>query len=175
MDAQRRRERIVEELKSAASAVSGSALARAVGVSRQVIVQDIALLRAAGCDVIATNKGYLLNERPLVCERTFKVQHSAEQTEDELQTIVDAGGVVEDVMVNHRVYGKITATLGIRTRRDVERFVADMESGRSSLLMTVTSGYHFHRVSARDEAELDDIERSLKGKGYLAEYLPYER
>ena len=176
MDAGQRRSRIVHELQHAQAPLSGGALAKAVGVSRQVIVQDIALLRAGGCRIVATNRGYLIDpDSPLSCERELKVHHRVDQTRDELETIVDLGGVVVDVSVNHRVYGKITAPLGIRSRRDVARFVDDMESGRSSLLMTVTSGYHFHRVSAESEEVLDDIAAALEAKGYLAAYLPHEQ
>ena len=77
-------------------------------------------------------------------------------------------------MVNHRVYGKVTASLGLKSRRDIARFDEDMRTGRSSLLMTVTSGDHFHLVSAESEDALDDIEKALADKGYLAEYLPHE-
>ncbi len=139
----------------------GSALAHEVGVSRQVVVQDIALLRADGHDIVATNRGYVLQEAassPAVPTRLVKVRHSVEQAGDELTSIVDAGGAVLNVIVNHRVYGKITADLDIRNRRDVERYLRDIESGKSFPLLTVTSGYHFHRIAAEDEQTLDEIE-----------------
>ena len=97
-----------------------------------------------------------------------------EQAGDELTSIVDAGGAVLNVIVNHRVYGKITADLDIRNRRDVERYLHDIESGKSFPLLTVTSGYHFHRIAAEDEQTLDEIETMLKEKGYLADLMPYE-
>ena len=80
-----------------------------------------------------------------------------------------------NVMVNHRVYGKITADLDIRNRRDIARYLEDIRSGKSTPLMTVTSGYHFHRIAADSERTLDEIESALAAKGYLAEVLPYER
>lgn len=176
MDAQERRRRIVDELRDARRPLSGGALASLVGVSRQVIVQDVALLRAQGHDIVATSRGYVVaSDAPTPVSRLFKVQHTPDQTRDELETIVDCGGVVVDVMVNHRVYGKITAPLNVKSRRDVDRFVEDMESGRSSLLMTVTSGYHFHCVSAESEEALAAVEAALARKGYLAELLPHER
>lgn len=176
MDAQQRRSLIVSELAGAEGPVSGSALARAVGVSRQVIVQDIALLRANGQDIVSTNRGYLMGSSGSNdgCVRLFKMQHTPEETADELTTIVDLGGTIVDVMVNHRVYGKITAPLGIKSRRDIARFVDDMESGRSLLLMTVTSGYHFHHVKAESFEALDEITSALDKKGYLAPFLPHE-
>ena len=122
--AQARRGRIISELEASEKPLSGTALAKELGVSRQVIVQDIALLRANGHDVVATNRGYVLVSRnePCACTRRFKVRHGEEQTIDELETIVDLGGTVEDVMVNHRVYGKVTASLGLKSRKDIARF-----------------------------------------------------
>ena len=136
-----RRGRIVSDLVGSKKPLSGAALAKELGVSRQIIVQDIALLRANGHDIVATNRGYVLapSREPQVFMRRFKVHHGEEQTIDELETIVDLGGTVEDVMVNHRVYGKVTASLGLKSRRDIARFDEDMRTGRSSLLMTVTS------------------------------------
>lgn len=177
MSGHERRLRILEELHGASRPISGSALARAVGVSRQVIVQDIALLRANGHDVIATARGYVLREGDAaqVPTRLIKVHHTVDQLEDELLTIVDLGGAVLNVMVNHRVYGKITADLDIRNRRDVARYLEGIRTGKSVPLMTVTSGYHFHRIAAETEQDLDDIEAALAAKGYLAEVLPYEQ
>lgn len=177
MNARERRRAIMAVLEGAKGPVSGSALAREVGVSRQIVVQDIALLRADGHDIVATNRGYVLQEAPsspAVPTRLVKVRHSVEQAGDELASIVDAGGAVLNVIVNHRVYGKITADLDIRNRRDVERYLRDIESGKSFPLLTVTSGYHFHRIAAEDEQTLDEIEAMLKEKGYLADLMPYE-
>ena len=161
MNARERRRAIMAVLEVAKGPVSGSALAREVGVSRQIVVQDIALLRADGHDIVATNRGYVLQEAPsspAVPTRLVKVRHGVEQAGDELTSIVDAGGAVLNVIVNHRVYGKITADLDIRNRRDVERYLHDIESGKSFPLLTVTSGYHFHRIAAEDEQTLDEIE-----------------
>lgn len=171
-----RRGAIVSALHASRVPISGSALARTVGVSRQVVVQDIALLRADGHDIVATSRGYVLRESgdPGVPTRLVKVHHTVDDVADELQTIVDLGGAVLNVIVNHRVYGKITADLDIRNRRDIERYLEGIRSGKSVPLMTVTSGYHFHRIAADDEEELDDIEAALAEKGYLAEVLPYE-
>lgn len=168
-----RRQAILEALSAAESPISGGMLAKLTGVSRQVVVQDIALLRTKGEPILATARGYVL-DRPSGAVRLFKCLHTEAQTEDELCAIVDAGGTVEDVIVNHRVYGRMSADLGISSRRDIERFMDDIRSGKSSPLLTVTSGYHFHHVSAADEAALDDIGRALEERGYLSEFMPYE-
>ena len=169
-----RREKIIALLQSSQTPLSGTELGRITGVSRQVVVQDIALLRAEGHPILATTRGYLLG-RPTDVTRLIKVRHTNEQTEDELNTVVDLGGCVEDVIVNHRTYGKLTASLHIRTRQDVQAFMEQIRTGKSSPLMNITSGYHFHHISAACPETLDTIEARLKEMGFLAEILPYER
>ena len=167
-----RRKKILEMLGQSSTPLSGGALGRAVGVSRQVVVQDIALLRTEGHPVLATARGYVL-EVPHQTERLFKMCHTTEQTREELNTIVDLGGEVLDVMVNHRIYGKVSAPLNIRSRRDVEAFVENIRTGRSTPLLNVTSGYHFHHVAADQEEILDEIEAALDDSnvGRFAGYL----
>ncbi|MCC2170322.1 transcription repressor NadR [Clostridium fessum] len=169
-----RRKKILEMLGQSSTPLSGGALGRAVGVSRQVVVQDIALLRTERHPVLATARGYVL-EVPHQTERLFKMCHTTEQTREELNTIVDLGGEVLDVMVNHRIYGKVSAPLNIRSRRDVEAFVENIRTGRSTPLLNVTSGYHFHHVAADQEEILDEIEAALREKGFLADFLSYEQ
>ena len=173
MSGVKRRKEILSLLRRSSSPLSGGTLGERLGVSRQVVVQDIALLRTEGRPILATARGYLLDE-PRQVSRVLKVCHTEAQTEDELNTIVDLGGAVLDVMVNHRVYGKVTAPLNIKSRRDVQAFLTGMRTGKSAPLMNVTSGYHFHRISADSEEILDEIESALREKGYLAERFPYE-
>lgn len=174
MDGNKRRERILHMLRQANAPLTGKQLGSAADVSRQVVVQDIALLRTQGIPILATPRGYILNEPKLV-SRTVKVQHNNEQTEDELCTIVDLGGIVVNVMVNHRVYGKLTAPLDIKNRRDIQTFMNDIRTGKSVPLMNVTSGYHYHLIAAESEEILDEIETALRTKEYTAELLPYEK
>ena len=169
-----RRKKILELIRESGKPMSGGALGKLTGVSRQVIVQDIALLRTEGYSIMATARGYLL-EKPDESVRLFKMCHTNEQTEEELLSIVDLGGSILDVMVNHRAYGKMSATLNIRNRRDVGVFMEQMRTGKSVPLLNVTSGYHFHHISAESEERLDEIEGVLRQKGFLAEFLPYEK
>lgn len=173
MNGAQRRKKIVTMLRQSTKPLSGTALGKETGVSRQVVVQDIALLRTEGYEIMATARGYVLNE-PKQAMRIFKTFHTNEQTEEELTTIVDLGGCVLDVMVNHRVYGKVSAALNIRNRRDVQVFMNQLKTGKSTPLLNVTSGYHFHRVTAEREEILDEIEEALREKGMLTELLPYE-
>lgn len=169
-----RREKILSTLSAAAAPLSGSALGRACEVSRQVVVQDIALLRTQGWPIQSTNRGYVLEREATRPSRLFKCHHSVEQTPDELNTIVDLGGHVRDVLVNHRVYGRLSCELGIASRRDVANYMDEIESGKSSPLMLITSGYHFHHVTADSEEVLDEIGRALEERGFLAPVSDYE-
>ena len=137
-------------------------------MSRQVIVQDIALIRASGYDIISTNRGYILNTVKSA-RRVYKVQHTDEQLEDELCAIVDLGGFVKNVMVNHRVYGRIEVELNVGSRRRAAEFMDDIRNGKSSPLKNITSDYHYHTVTADKEEILDLIEDMLREKGYLVE------
>ncbi len=163
-----RRDKILEKIKCSEIPISGSSLAKAYDVSRQVIVQDIALIRAAGYDILSTHRGYVLNA-PHTVSRTFKVRHTDERMEEELCSIVDLGGCVVDVMVNHRVYGQMKARLGIRSRRNVTEFLQDIQSGKSSPLKNITSDYHYHMIEADNEKTLDMVEQLLREKGFLIE------
>lgn len=173
MSGAERRKKIIAMIREASAPLSGGALGKATGVSRQIVVQDMALLRAEGYSILATARGYILEE-PKQAVRRFKVYHTNEQTEKELTTIVDLGGCVQDVMVNHRVYGKIAASLNIKNRRDVQHFMANLRSGKSAPLLNITSGYHFHTVTADSEEILAEIETALKEKNFLCEIFPYE-
>ena len=170
-----RRARILELLEEAVEPLSGTALAKECGVSRQVIVQDMALLREGGAHVSSTNRGYVLEHTEVRPRRLFKVRHTDEQIVDELNAIVDLGGIVEDVVVNHRTYGRLSARLDVSSRRDVQRYLENLKDSKSVPLMHVTSGYHFHHVSADSEDILDEIAMELGSLGFLVDRMPYEQ
>ncbi len=173
MNGEERRTKIIDLLRQSDLPLSGTQLAGQVGVSRQVIVQDIALLRANAHAIVSTNQGYLLSDS-FVASRVFKVIHADEEVEEELSLIVDCGGRVEDVFVSHKIYNIVKAPMNIRSRLDVKRFVADLASGKSSLLKNVTSGYHYHTVTAESEEILDYIHDALEERGFLAPLQDYE-
>lgn len=166
MKADERRKAIANLLTTEQKAVSGAALSAEFGVSRQIIVQDITALRSSGYDIISTHNGYLIQKTPLK-ERVFKVYHTTERTEEELNLIVDLGGTVVDVFVWHKVYGKIEATLNIFSRMHVKQFLEGVRMGQSTELMHITGGYHYHTVRADNEAVLDLIEAALREKNYI--------
>ncbi|MCR4823215.1 MAG: transcription repressor NadR [Treponema sp.] len=167
-----RRTEILKILNDSKEALSGSRLSQMLGVSRQVIVTDMALLRAERNDIIATNSGYLISsksESPRGFRRIFKVSHTDEQLESELTSIVDLGGSVLDVFIEHKVYGTISAPLNISSKRDIQNFLSDIKSGVSTPLKNITGNYHYHTVEARSEKVLDEIADSLKSMGFLIE------
>ena len=168
-----RRERILQILSDSTSPISGANLAKQLDVSRQVIVQDMALLRANGTDIVSTNLGYVLNEKTSA-ERVLKVIHTDDEVEEELNIIIDLGGIVKDVFVYHKAYGVVRADMNIRFRKDVKTFVDNIKSGKSSLLMNVTSGYHYHTILAENEETLDMIFDALAERGFLAALQDYE-
>ena len=173
MNSAERRDEILKILTSSSSPVSGKELASTLNVSRQAIVQDIALLRANGNEIISTNLGYTSPSQNR-SSRVFKTYHSDERVEEELQLIVDCGGMVKDVFVYHKVYGVIRADLNISSRLDIEKFMAELKSGRSSLLKNITSDFHYHTVYASSEQALDIIKEKLSENNVLAPLTDYE-
>ena len=163
-----RRNEIIKIIQNSDIPVSGSTLSSFLGVSRQVIVQDIALIRAAGYDIISTHRGYILNT-PHTVQRVFKVYHSDELLEEELCSIVDLGGSVLNTMVNHKVYGHLEAELGIRSRKNVAEFMNALKCGKSSPMKNITGGYHYHTIEADSEETLNMIEAMLREKNFLIE------
>lgn len=161
-----RRKAIVNLLLSSKEPISGSELSRQFGISRQIIVQDISVLKGTGCEILSTNQGYVIQKSPL-CERVFKVRHTTNETEDELSCIVNLGGTIVDVFVWHKVYGKIEANLNISTQLHIKQFLEGVRTGKSTELMHITSGYHYHTVRAENEAVLDRIEAALTERNYI--------
>lgn len=165
MGGAKRREEILKIIMKNESKISGTALAEIFDVSRQVIVQDIALLRAEGYDIISTNRGYLCKEKKH--SRIVSVYHDDARLLEELNLIVDNGAKVEDVFVRHSVYGELHADLSIDSRKKVVEFMSSIETGISSPLNKITSGYHYHTITAETEEILDVVEQELKEKGFL--------
>lgn len=173
MSGQERRKEIVKIIQNSNKPVPGTELAKMLNVSRQVIVQDMALIRANGIEILSTNRGYVIREEKEV-RRVFKVHHTNEQVEEELNLFVDLGGRVEDVFVYHKVYGVIKASLNIKSRRDVKKYMDSISSGKSTNLLNLTSNYHYHTIVAEDEQTLDLIQEELNIKDFLAKLQDYE-
>ncbi|MBD5487544.1 MAG: transcription repressor NadR [Lachnospiraceae bacterium] len=170
MKGEARRQEIIEILSGAKEAVSGNDLAKRLGVSRQVIVQDMALLRTSYRNIISTNKGYLLYEESPKREwfrREVRVRHGREDIVRELDCIVDAGGWVVDVIVEHEIYGRLSGELVIRSRADVREFMRRVEEYQTKPLTELTEGVHLHTIEAEREETLNAVERALAEAGFL--------
>lgn len=165
-----RRNQILKMLKEQDSPLSGTALANEFHVSRQVIVQDIALMRAESHDILSTNRGYIYRreeQTPSLPKRVFFVRHTDEQVLEEFMTIIDLGGKILDVVVEHEIYGQIRVDLLIENGQDAREFYEKMNQSKDRPLMALTGDCHYHTVAAPSEKLLDFIKQELDDKGYL--------
>lgn len=164
-----RKESLIQLLKETQKPLNGQSLAEHFHVTRQIIVQDIALLRANGAPILSTNRGYIYKENkanPFV-HKLFKVKHKEEDMEQELLAIVDNGGRVQNILIDHPVYGEIETLLKLSCRRDVEHFLNQANSSDFRPLSELTDGIHYHLVEAENKQDLHYIEEALDKLGYL--------
>lgn len=170
MNSKERREEIKNTLNNALKPKKGQDLADKLGVTRQVIVKDIAILRASGANIIPTSEGYIMprNKKNGV-ERIVALNHCREEIGDELSTIVKYGGIVKDVIVEHPLYGEIKATLMVKTLYDVQKFIQKIKENDAEPLLSLTRGIHLHTIETENEEDMDKITKDLKNKGYLVE------
>lgn len=166
-DSSNRRNQMLKDLTRAHAPISASALGKKYGVTRQVIVKDIAILRAEGASIVSTNRGYILGTMSAKPERVFSVRHEPDEIQAELSTIIERGGYVKDVEIDHPVYGVISAKIEVGSSETLRRFLEEFAPGHS--LARLTGGYHRHTVSADSEETLDEIEQGLREIGFLVE------
>lgn len=169
MEAKERREQIKYRLGTAGQPVTGTVLAKELGVSRQVIVGDIAILRAAGFNIYATPDGYMTPGPSAQTEQitVYACRHGRAELGKELEIIIDNGGKVIDVVVEHPVYGEIRANLMLSSRRQLAEFLHKLADSGAEPLSIVTGGVHLHTVAAPSQAILQQIGAELKAKGFL--------
>ena len=169
MEAQMRREKIAKRLEQAEGPVSATALAKEFSVSRQIIVGDVALLRAAGLDIAATPRGYVLPAGVGGFRFTVASSHSSAQMEEELNAIVDQGGTVLDVIVEHPIYGQITAPLRMSSRYEIRQFIERCAESAAAPLSLLTDGVHLHTIVCQDAACEERVKNALRERGILLE------
>ena len=170
MHAEERRRAILNILRGSVHPVSASALAGQLSVSRQIIVGDIALLRAGGAEILATPRGYCLQNAPAAgLIRRVAVRHSPEAMEAELDAMVDQGCTVVDVIVDHHLYGQLTGSLQLSNRYDVAQFIARSQSADAMPLSRLTDGIHLHTLLCPDEAAFERTKSALRALGVLLE------
>ena len=168
MNSAQRREEILRRLTDAAAPVSASALAGELGVSRQIVVGDVALLRAAGTQIDATPRGYQLHPEAKGYTGILACAHrTAEEMRTELYTVVDQGGVVVDVAVENPLYGELRGNLNLASRYDVDNFIQQAAETPECLLSRMTGGVHLHTLRCPDEQTFHRIEAALEQAGVL--------
>lgn len=164
-----RRAGVLARLRAAGRPVRAADLAAAFHVSRQVIVGDVAILRAEGHPVVGTPRGYVLLEGTPAPgpQAVFACRHDRRGTRAELLAIVEAGCTVVDVIVEHPLYGELRGNLMLATREDVERFLRALRAGRTELLSSLTGGVHLHTVTAPSFEALARAREALAREGIL--------
>ena len=168
MNAEERRQQIIDILKVQEKPISGTALADMLNVSRQVIVQDIAILRAENKNIISTNRGYMMFRSDHNCHREYiMVSHSQNHILDEFFCIVDNGGTILNIGVNHDLYGRIEADLYIANRADAEAFSNKAISSKDRPLSFLTAGEHFHLIETKDKETMENIKNQLHRLNYI--------
>lgn len=171
MTAEERRNHICKELTTASGPISASKLAEQFGVSRQIIVGDIALLRAAGTDIVATPRGYVLDHsdtrKGII--HTIAVSHNESEMQKEMNIMVDNGCTIENVIVDHPVYGQLIGQLNCSSRHDVQEFIDKVNQYHAAPLSELTGGLHLHTLICPDEASFQRVRKALKDCGFLYE------
>jgi hypothetical protein len=158
---EKRRKKILDILQKNNAVLSGSEIARIMGVTRQIIIKDIALLRAKGYDIIATPDGYTMKRQDGI-RAVFAVKHTYKDIEKELTIIVQNGGRILDVVVEHPLYGELKGNLNIKTLEDVKRFIAKMKTSHAKPLLDLSEGVHLHTIEADSNEIIQKIKNQLE-------------
>jgi hypothetical protein len=164
-----RRSRLLAALVTSDGPISGDLLAERFGVSRQAIVHDVAILRAAGEPIVATVRGYLVASTvsPLPHSALVAVRHQPFEAEIELLAIIDLGVGVADVVVEHPTYGELRGELHLHAPADVRAWSEATRREGAHLLSELTGGVHLHTLEAATPELLDRAREVLAELGFL--------
>lgn len=169
MNAEERRAKIIEVLEKTKKPIPGNELAKLFNVTRQIIVQDIAILRASGKDILSTSSGYMIESSQRLITKKVACRHSRKELKEELMTFVECGCKIVDVIVEHPIYGELHGILMISNSKDVENFLNNLEQKEAALLSELTGGVHLHTIEAINEDAINKARMILKEKGILLE------
>lgn len=167
MESTQRRDTIIKLLIQENKPIKGSELAKTFGVTRQVIVKDIAIIRASGLNILATPDGYIHNVDSNKVLSIIAVNHTEDDTIEELRTVVKYGGIIEDVIIEHPLYGEIKGILKIKNLNELEKFTKSFNEKKVKPLSILTNGVHLHTISTENEEDMINIKSELKRKGFL--------
>lgn len=169
MNAINRRRAILSELQESKKAIKGVLLANKYNVTRQIIVKDIAILRAKGNLIIATPDGYMINKEERGVKNIIAVSHNEERLQEELEIIIKYGGTIQDVIVEHPIYGEIKGILMISSLHDLDNFINKYKENEAKLLSLLTNGVHIHTIITDNDKNMDLVLNELKEKGFIIE------
>lgn len=168
MDSRTRRLQIMDMLQQSQGAITGSELSKHCNVSRQIIVGDVAILRAQGIHIISTPRGYqLIAKQKGGMQQVFVCCHGPEMMEKELNAIIDNGGIVHNVVVEHEVYGDLEGKLNLHSRRDIQQYLTRMKNSKAELLSRISGGIHTHLVETANAEDMAAIQDALEALGVL--------
>ena len=167
MSSKKRREDIIKILIEGNRAIKGTEFASLFNVTRQIIVKDIAILRAEGNSIIATPDGYIYRRDNNKIKTIIAVNHNSSNTIKELEIVVKYGGIIEDVIIEHPLYGEIRGNLMIKNLNDLNKFEVEFKNKGVKPLSDLTNGIHLHTIAADSQEDIDSIKRELKENGFL--------
>ena len=167
MNSIERRDNIIKLLLESDEPIKGNTIAKKYSVTRQVIVKDIAILRAKGKNIIATPDGYIINKRQNKVKSIIAVMHNEEEMFNEMSIVIKYGGIIEDVIVEHPLYGEIAAMLMIKNYNELNKFIQNYQEQRARLLSVLTNGVHLHTISAESEDDINLIISELKKYNFI--------
>jgi len=162
-----RRNNIFKLLVESNEPLKGSVIAQKYSVTRQVIVKDIAILRAKGKSIIATPDGYIINKIEHKVKVIIAVTHTEEEMFDEMNIVIKYGGIIEDVIVEHPLYGEITGMLMIKNYNELNKFIEKYKEQRAKLLSVLTNGVHLHTIAAESEDDINLIISELRKRNFI--------
>ena len=171
MNNNERRIEIKKLLAKSMQAMKGTDLGKLFNVSRQVIVQDISVLRAEGESIVATPNGYIIFKNSGLLKTIVCRHHGEEAAKDELETVINYGGKVLNVIVEHNVYREVRGNLNISTKSEIEEFIKKLSCEKSAPLCSITDGLHIHTIEVTNEESFQNIKNALMEKGYLVEWI----
>lgn len=167
MNSIERREDIIKLLLESNEPLKGSFIAKRYSVTRQVIVKDIAILRAKGKNIIATPDGYIINANNNKAKAIIAVSHTEDEMIEELSIVIKYGGMIEDVVVEHPLYGEIKGMIMIKNYNELNKFIEKYNEQKAKLLSALTNGVHLHTIAAETQDDIDLIILELKKNNFI--------
>lgn len=167
MNSVERRENIIKLLLESNKPLKGTFIAEKYSVTRQVIVKDIAILRAKGQNIMATPDGYIINKNEGKIKAIIAVSHNEEQIFEEMGIVIKYGGIIEDVIVEHPLYGEIKGMLMIKNYNELNKFIVKYKEQKARLLSVLTNGVHIHTIAADSSENIELIISELKEHNFI--------